>query len=54
MIILQPVPEVYASGDFALSPVAESTRYGFLPLSGALDPAEVGTAVVHIADCNNI
>ncbi|MFJ4982049.1 hypothetical protein ACIP6X_43315 [Streptomyces coeruleorubidus] len=54
MIVLQPVLEIYASDGFTLWPVAESAPYGFLPLSGALDPAEVGTAVMRIADCNNI
>ncbi|MFF6777966.1 hypothetical protein ACFY8W_31060 [Streptomyces sp. NPDC012637] len=54
VIVLQPVLEVYASDDFTLWPVAKSAPYGFLPLSGALDPAEVGTAVMRIADCNNI
>ncbi|MFF8096231.1 hypothetical protein [Streptomyces sp. NPDC016675] len=54
VIVLQPVLEVYASDDFTLWPVAKSAPYGFLLLSGALDPAEVGTAVMRIADCNNI
>ncbi|MFI1658855.1 hypothetical protein ACH4ZU_28700 [Streptomyces sp. NPDC020472] len=54
MIVLQPVLEVHASGGFTLWPVAESAPYGFLPLNGALDPAEVGTAVMRIADCNDI
>ncbi|MEU6370018.1 hypothetical protein ABZ876_30920 [Streptomyces sp. NPDC046931] len=54
MIVLQPVLEIYASEGFTLWPVAESEPYGFLALSGALDPAEVGTAVMRIADCNNI
>jgi hypothetical protein len=54
VIVLQPVLEIYASDDFTLWPVTESELYGFLPLSGALDPAEVGTAVMRIADCNDI
>ncbi|MFJ4677530.1 hypothetical protein [Kitasatospora sp. NPDC088783] len=54
MIALQPVLEVYAPDSFALWPVAQSEPYGFLPLSGALGPAEVGTAVMRIADCNDI
>ncbi|WP_309140560.1 hypothetical protein [Streptomyces sp. PKU-EA00015] len=54
MIVLQPVLEVYCSADFALWPVAEVERYGFMPLSGALAAAEVGTAVMRIAECNNV
>ncbi len=54
VIVLHPVLEIYACDGFTLWPVAESAPYGFLPLSGALDPAEVGTAVMRIADCNNI
>ncbi|MEU1783555.1 hypothetical protein ABZ545_29295 [Streptomyces abikoensis] len=38
---------------FALWPVAEFEPYGFLPLSGALGPADLGTAIMRIADCNN-
>ncbi|MEU3345253.1 hypothetical protein ABZ723_09640 [Streptomyces sp. NPDC006700] len=54
MIVLQPVLEIHPTDGFTLWPVAESAPYGFLPLSGVLDPAEVGTAVMSIADCNNI
>lgn len=54
VIVLQPVLEIHARDGFALWPVAESMPYGFLPLSGALDPVEVGTAVMRIADCNDI
>ncbi|MEU0400556.1 hypothetical protein ABZ318_09920 [Streptomyces sp. NPDC006197] len=54
MIVLQPVLEVRPSDGFTLWPVAESAPYGFLPLSGTLGPAEVGTAVMRIADCNDI
>ncbi|MFF8503906.1 hypothetical protein ACF07L_25100 [Streptomyces anulatus] len=50
VIVLQPVLEVYGFDDFTLWPVAKSAPYGFLPLSGALDPAEVGTAVMRISD----
>ncbi|MFE0012645.1 hypothetical protein [Streptomyces erythrochromogenes] len=54
MIVLQPVLEIRARRDgFDLWPVAEAEPYGFLPLSGALSPAEVGTAVVSIAACND-
>ncbi|MFI0257538.1 hypothetical protein ACH4OW_00640 [Streptomyces sp. NPDC017056] len=54
MIIAQPVLEIYGSDDFTLWPVAETEPYGFLPLSDRLGPAEVGTAVMRIADCNNV
>ncbi|WP_405428004.1 hypothetical protein [Streptomyces erythrochromogenes] len=54
MIVLQPVLEIQAIGEgFDLWPVAEAEPYGFLPLSGALSPAEVGTAVMSIAACND-
>ncbi|MEU3355167.1 hypothetical protein [Streptomyces sp. NPDC037389] len=53
MIVLQPVLEICTPDGFALWPVAEFEPYGFLPLSGALHSAEVGTAVMRIADCNN-
>ncbi|MGW2374753.1 hypothetical protein [Kitasatospora sp. NPDC001683] len=54
MIVLQPVLEVYAQDNFTLWPVAESEAYCLLPLSSALGPAEVGTAVMRIAECNDI
>ncbi|MFF3327835.1 hypothetical protein [Streptomyces sp. NPDC002889] len=54
MIVLQPVLEIYAPEGFTLWPVAEFEPYGFMPLSGRLDPAEVGTAVMRIADYNDI
>ncbi|MFD8996432.1 hypothetical protein [Streptomyces abikoensis] len=54
MIVLQPVLEICAPDGFALWPVAEFEPYGFLPLNGALGPAELGTAIMRIADCNNI
>ncbi|MEU2494515.1 hypothetical protein [Streptomyces sp. NPDC007883] len=54
MIVLQPVLEVCAPADFGLWPIAETEPYGFLPLSGALTPAEVGTAVMRIADYNGV
>ncbi|MCT4355332.1 hypothetical protein M5362_19545 [Streptomyces sp. Je 1-79] len=34
--------------------MAEFEAYDFLPLSGALNPAEVGTAVMRIAQCNEV
>lgn len=54
VIVLQPVLELCGTDGFTLWPVAKSAPYGFLPLSGRLDPAEVGTAVMRIADCNDI
>ncbi|MFJ8871449.1 hypothetical protein ACIRD6_37600 [Streptomyces sp. NPDC102473] len=44
MIVMQPVLEMYASDGFDLWPVAEVQSFAFLPLSGELSPAEVGTA----------
>ncbi|MEJ8646416.1 hypothetical protein WKI68_44425 [Streptomyces sp. MS1.HAVA.3] len=51
---MQPVLEIYAPDGFDLWPVAETESFGFLPLSGELSPAEVGTAVMRIAGCNDI
>ncbi|WP_406163106.1 hypothetical protein OG298_41620 [Streptomyces sp. NBC_01005] len=53
MIVLQPVLEISAADDFALWPVGEHESYGYLVLNGGLTPAEVGTAVMRIADCND-
>lgn len=54
MIVMQPVLEIYVPDGFDLWPVAEVEPFGFLPLSGELSPTEVGTAVMRIADCNNV
>ncbi|MFE0699089.1 hypothetical protein [Streptomyces sp. NPDC058872] len=54
MIVLQPVLETCATDGFDLWPVAECGAYDFLALGGALSPAEVGTAVMCIAECNNV
>ncbi|MFI1470137.1 hypothetical protein [Streptomyces wuyuanensis] len=54
MILIQPVLEVRAREGFGLWPVAAAEPYGFLPLNGALGPAEVGTAVLSIAECNHV
>ncbi|MEV5607275.1 hypothetical protein [Streptomyces sp. NPDC052225] len=51
---MQPVPEIYRPDGFDLWPVAEVKAFGFLPLSGELSPAEVGTAVMRIASCNDV
>ncbi|MFC8953737.1 hypothetical protein ACFT8P_14060 [Streptomyces sp. NPDC057101] len=50
---MQPVLEVFAADDFALWPVGEHESYGYLALDGDLTPAEVGTAVMQIAACND-
>lgn len=54
VIVVQPVLEVYATDGFTLWPVAAAVPSGFLPLGGMLNPLEVGTAVMRIAECNNI
>ncbi len=51
---MQPVLESYPPDGFALWPVAETKSFTYLPLSGELAPAEVGTAVMRIAGCNDI
>ncbi|OAL11549.1 hypothetical protein A4V12_30215 [Streptomyces noursei] len=53
MIVMQPVLEISATDAFALGPVGEQKAYGYLVLNGELTPAEVGTAVRQIADCND-
>ncbi|WUI52392.1 hypothetical protein OHS59_43555 [Streptomyces sp. NBC_00414] len=50
---MQPVLEIFADDDFALWPVGEHEPYGYLVLDGTLTPAEVGTAVMRIAECND-
>ncbi|MFE7275775.1 hypothetical protein [Streptomyces sp. NPDC057623] len=54
MIVMHPVLEIYAPDGFDLWPVAEIKSFGRLPLSGELSPAEVGTAMMRIAGCNDI
>ncbi|MFJ9523445.1 hypothetical protein ACIRPK_35060 [Kitasatospora sp. NPDC101801] len=51
---MQPVLEINTPDGFDLWPVAETEPVGFLPLSGELSPAEVGTAVMRIVSCNDI
>ncbi|MFF8835597.1 hypothetical protein [Streptomyces sp. NPDC015130] len=51
---MQPVLEIWTPEGFDLWPVAEVEPFGFLPLDGALTPAEVGTAVMRIAACNDL
>ncbi|MFD5065306.1 hypothetical protein [Streptomyces sp. NPDC058394] len=45
---------IYSPDDFTVWSITKSSPYGFLLLSGALAAAEVGTAVMRIADCNDI
>ncbi|WP_116244709.1 hypothetical protein [Nocardiopsis sp. FIRDI 009] len=54
MIIMEPVLEIRPSDGFALWPVGGSAPYGFLPLDGALDPAGIGSAVMSVADDNDV
>ncbi|WP_206504347.1 hypothetical protein [Streptomyces chrestomyceticus] len=51
---MHPVLEICAPDGFGLWPVAEVASFGFLPLSGELSPAEVGTAMMRIAGCNGV
>ncbi|MDA2803361.1 hypothetical protein [Nocardiopsis suaedae] len=51
---MQPALETFAPDGFDLWPVAEFEPFGFLPLSGDLSSAEVGTAVMCIANYNSI
>jgi hypothetical protein len=52
-MVMQPVLEIFAADDFTLWPVGEHKSYGHLVLDAQLTPAEVGTAIKQIADCNN-
>ncbi|MFD7324801.1 hypothetical protein ACFV9D_27555 [Streptomyces sp. NPDC059875] len=54
MIVMQPVLEFYAPDGFAFWPVVEGEPFRYLALSGELTSAEVGTAVMRIAECNDI
>ncbi|MFE0508820.1 hypothetical protein [Streptomyces sp. NPDC058964] len=54
MITVQPVLEIPPYEGFDLWPIAGVAPYSFLPLSGALTPNEVGTAVMALASCNDI
>ncbi|MFF4457865.1 hypothetical protein [Streptomyces goshikiensis] len=51
---MQPVLEMNTPDGFDLWPVAETEQFSFLPLSGGLSPAEIGTALMRIAACNDI
>ncbi|KJY24759.1 hypothetical protein VR45_40535 [Streptomyces sp. NRRL S-495] len=54
MIVMQPVLEINTPEGFGLWPVAATEPFAFLPLNGELSPAEVGTAMMRIVDCNDI
>ncbi|WSY19248.1 hypothetical protein OG928_47665 (plasmid) [Embleya sp. NBC_00896] len=55
MIVMQPVLEMdVPDDDFAFWPVAETKPFGYLPLTGELSPAEVGTAMMRIVGYNDI
>ncbi|MEU1077290.1 MULTISPECIES: hypothetical protein [unclassified Streptomyces] len=53
VMVMQPVLEISAADGFALCPVVEHKSCGYLVLNGELTPAEIGTAVMRIADCND-
>lgn len=54
VIEMQPVLEMYQPKEFTLWSVAWPKPFGYLPLSGMLDPVEVGTAVMRIAEVNDV
>ncbi|MET7753646.1 hypothetical protein ABZT27_02910 [Streptomyces sp. NPDC005389] len=54
MIVLHPVLEILGTRGFDLWPVVDSATHAFLPLSGRLGTTEVGTAVMRIAECNDV
>lgn len=51
---MRPVLEIFAADGFSLWPVAGHESYGYLVLDGKLTAAEVGTAVMRIADYNDV
>lgn len=51
---MQPVLEVFPPEEFTLWPVAWSEPSGYLPLGGTLGPIEVGTAVMRLAEANDV
>ncbi|MFG2819172.1 hypothetical protein ACGFX4_07040 [Kitasatospora sp. NPDC048365] len=54
MIVMQPVLEILTPDGFDLWPVAEVQPFAFFALHGRLSSAEVGTAVMRIAGCNDV
>ncbi|WP_241480306.1 hypothetical protein [Nocardiopsis halotolerans] len=53
LITACPVLEIQPCDGFALWPTAPLGAYGLLPLSGAVAPAEIGTAVMSVAEYND-
>lgn len=53
MIVAHPVVETSLVDGFTLWPVARLTPYGFPHLGDALEPLEVGTAVMSIINCDD-
>ncbi|MEU9035062.1 hypothetical protein AB0D45_09130 [Streptomyces sp. NPDC048352] len=51
---MQPVLEMNTPDGFDLWAVAETERFSLLPLTGDLSPAEIGTALMRIAACNDV
>ncbi|MDX2391097.1 MULTISPECIES: hypothetical protein [unclassified Streptomyces] len=51
---MQPVLEMNTPAGFDLWPVIRTERRSFLRLSGELSPAEIGTALMRIAACNDL
>ncbi|MFD0277937.1 hypothetical protein ACFVHB_29070 [Kitasatospora sp. NPDC127111] len=51
---MQPVLEIRTSEEFTLWPVGAHEPYAFLPLSGSMDPADVGTAVLSLVEGNDV
>lgn len=54
MTDIQPVLEVFKPEEFSLWPVAWSKRFGYLPLRSPLESIEVSTAVMGIAEANEV
>ncbi|MFD8207109.1 hypothetical protein ACFV2S_11995 [Streptomyces sp. NPDC059695] len=51
---MQPVLEIYDPQQFGLWPVERGEPFAYMALHGELTPTEVGTAVMRIAQCNDI
>ncbi|WP_406863801.1 hypothetical protein ABZO31_26550 [Streptomyces sp. HUAS MG47] len=54
MIVMHPVLEDPSRAAFPLWPVVADRAYGFLPLGGGMSEAEIGTAVMLVAACNDL
>ncbi|MDA3642891.1 hypothetical protein LZ318_37785 [Saccharopolyspora indica] len=51
---MQPVLEAGPADGFALWPAAEAEPFGFFAINGELTPAEIGTALMCVASCNDL